>query len=126
MAPYLSELKDCLEGKRLACTVPLDLHGTPFQVSVWKAISTIPYGRTMTYSGIAEIIGKPEAVRAVGAATGANPIAFLIPCHRVLGKNGGLTGYRGGLDVKSRLLKLESEGQHSTEMVPHPTVSTLL
>ena len=108
LAPYLRELKEYLEGKRQQFSVPLDLRGTPFQVAVWKSLLQIPYGQWTTYSDIAASIGRPSAVRAVGAAIGANPIPFVIPCHRVIGKNGKLTGYSGGLELKSALLKLEN------------------
>jgi len=107
MQPYLTELKEYLEGKRYDFTVAVDLRGTPFQLSVWEALSKIQHGQSVTYTQIAESIGRPTAVRAVGAAIGANPIPFVIPCHRVIGKNGNLTGYRGGLEVKSALLQLE-------------------
>ncbi|OUM90913.1 MAG: cysteine methyltransferase [Bacillus thermozeamaize] len=108
LEPYLTELKEYLEGKRQKFTVPLDLRGTPFQMSVWKSLLQISYGQWATYSDIAASIGRPSAVRAVGAAIGANPVPFVVPCHRVIGKGGKLTGYRGGLDVKSALLKLEN------------------
>lgn len=105
--PYASELVDYLEGDRKEFTMPLDLYGTEFQQSVWKALLEIPFGQTVTYSNIAERIQKPQAVRAVGTAIGANPILITIPCHRVIGKNGKLTGFRGGLDMKKQLLGLE-------------------
>ncbi len=107
LEPYLNELKEYLEGKRKQFSAPLDLRGTPFQVSVWQSLLKIPYGQLATYADMAASIGQPSAVRAVGAAIGANPIPFVIPCHRVVGKDGKLTGYRGGLDVKSALLRLE-------------------
>jgi len=107
MKPYADELIDYLEGRLQTFTMPLDLHGTPFQQAVWEALIDIPYGKTVSYSDIAESIGKPEAVRAVGAAIGANPILITVPCHRVIGKNGKLTGFRGGLDMKEQLLALE-------------------
>lgn len=107
MEPYAQELIDYMEGKRKEFTMPLDLHGTPFQQSVWKALQEIPYGQTVSYSDIAERIQKPKSVRAVGAAIGANPLLITVPCHRVIGKNGNLTGFRGGLDMKKKLLELE-------------------
>lgn len=107
LEPYLTELREYLEGKRQQFSVPLDLRGTPFQVSVWQSLMKIPYGQSATYSDLAASIGKPSSVRAVGAAIGANPIPFVVPCHRVIGKDGKLTGYRGGLELKSALLKLE-------------------
>ncbi|RUP05154.1 MAG: methylated-DNA--[protein]-cysteine S-methyltransferase [Mycobacterium sp.] len=87
--------------------VPLDLHGTEFQRRVWEALLTIPYGETRSYGQIAEQIGAPGAARAVGLANGHNPIAIIVPCHRVIGAAGKLTGYGGGLDRKQTLLTLE-------------------
>ena len=86
---------------------PLNPQGTPFQLSVWQALTTIPFGETVSYSHIANAINKPKAVRAVGAANGRNPLSIFIPCHRIVGKNGTLTGYAGGLNVKTILLDLE-------------------
>lgn len=85
----------------------LDLQGTPFQTRVWRQLEGIPYGETRSYLQIAEAIGSPKAVRAVGAANGANPIPIVIPCHRVIGASGNLTGYGGGIPLKKRLLTLE-------------------
>ncbi|MFS0690635.1 methylated-DNA--[protein]-cysteine S-methyltransferase [Sporosarcina sp. 179-K 8C2 HS] len=107
MEPYARELIDYVEGKRKEFTIALDLHGTPFQRSVWKALLEIPYGQTVSYSDIAERIQNPKSVRAVGAAIGANPLLITVPCHRVVGKNGSLTGFRGGLEMKKQLLDLE-------------------
>lgn len=107
MYPYEVELKEYFAGERKEFTNPIDYHGTEFQVSVWNALCEIPYGETKSYSEIANHIKKPAAVRAVGAAIGANPLLITVPCHRVVGKNGSLTGYRGGLVMKSKLLKLE-------------------
>jgi methylated-DNA-[protein]-cysteine S-methyltransferase len=87
--------------------VPLAPEGTPFQVQVWRALRGIPYGETMSYGALAQRIGNPKAVRAVGLANGSNPIAIIIPCHRVIGSNGSLTGYGGGLPIKKALLELE-------------------
>ncbi|MDQ0395712.1 methylated-DNA--[protein]-cysteine S-methyltransferase [Labrys monachus] len=89
-------------------TVPLDFRGTAFQQSVWKALLTIPFGETRSYGDIARQIGRPAAVRAVGAANGRNPISIITPCHRVIGANGALTGFAGGLAAKRRLLDMES------------------
>ena len=105
--PYAVELIDYIEGKRKVFTLPLDLHGTAFQQTVWKALQEIPYGQTVSYTDVAESIQKPQAVRAVGTAIGANPVLIIVPCHRVIGKNGKLTGFRGGLDMKEQLLALE-------------------
>lgn len=87
--------------------LPLDLQGTPFQRAVWQALLDLPAGRTGTYGGIATLVGSPTAVRAVGAAVGRNPVSVLVPCHRVLGASGALTGYAGGLDRKRALLRHE-------------------
>ena len=103
------ELKDYLEGSRHQFSIPFDPIGTPFQQAVWQALCSIPYGETKSYAEIAYAIEKPAAVRAVGAAIGANPVLVAIPCHRVIGKNGALTGYRGGLDMKKKLLQLERD-----------------
>jgi methylated-DNA-[protein]-cysteine S-methyltransferase len=88
--------------------LPLAVTGTPFQEQVWTALRTIPYGETWTYRELAEAIGRPTAVRAVGLANGRNPVSIVVPCHRVIGAGGGLTGYGGGLAAKQRLLSLEA------------------
>ena len=95
-------------GERVPFDFPLAPPGTPFQQSVWSALCGIPYGETVSYAEIARRVGRPSAVRAVGAANGRNPIAIVIPCHRVIGTNGTLTGYGGGLDRKRALLLLEA------------------
>lgn len=110
LQPYAIELIEYFQGKRKSFAAPFDYHGTPFQLAVWNALCEIPYGQTQSYSDIANHIQKPAAVRAVGAAIGANPVLITVPCHRVVGKNGSLTGYRGGLEMKTQLLKLEREG----------------
>lgn len=102
-----SQLNAYFNGKRRDFTVPLAPEGTPFQRSVWDALKNIPYGETRSYSEIAAALGKPAACRAVGSANHVNPIPVIIPCHRVIGKNGGLTGYAGGLSIKEKLLALE-------------------
>ena len=94
-------------GTLTAFTVPLDFAGTDFQKSVWQALLTIPFGETRSYTEIARQIGRPGAVRAVGAANGRNPISIIAPCHRVIGSNGALTGFAGGLEAKALLLELE-------------------
>jgi methylated-DNA-[protein]-cysteine S-methyltransferase len=109
LQPYAKELVEYLQGERTSFTVPFDFRGTSFQMAVWNALCEIPYGETQSYSDIANSIQKPASVRAVGAAIGANPILVTVPCHRVIGKNGALTGYRGGLDMKVKLLQLEKE-----------------
>jgi methylated-DNA-[protein]-cysteine S-methyltransferase len=107
--PYTIELAEYFRGQRKTFTMPVDLYGTPFQLSVWNALCEIPYGQTQSYSEIADRIQKPASVRAVGAAIGANPVLIMVPCHRVIGKNGTLTGYRGGLEMKKQLLQLENQ-----------------
>lgn len=109
---YVLELMEYFEGNRKEFSVPFDYHGTPFQVSVWNALCEIPYGETRSYSDIANHIQRPSSVRAVGAAIGANPVLITVPCHRVIGKNGALTGYRGGLEMKTKLLSLEQTSSY--------------
>ena len=101
------QLREYFAGRRRAFDLKLDLAGTPFQRSVWKALLTIPFGQTRTYGEIAKQVGRPSASRAVGAANGQNPVAIVAPCHRVIGSTGALTGFGGGLDVKASLLRLE-------------------
>ena len=101
------QLKAYFEGGLKKFTVPLDFKGTDFQKSVWAALLTIPFGETRSYGEIARQIGRPEASRAVGAANGRNPISIITPCHRVIGGNGRLTGFAGGLEAKDHLLKHE-------------------
>ena len=101
------QLREYFDGGRKAFDLKLDFCGTEFQRKVWHALLTIPYGETRSYSQIAEQIGSPEAVRAVGAANGRNPISIVAPCHRVIGSNGKLTGFAGGLETKAFLLTLE-------------------
>ena len=102
------QLEDYFAGIRREFTIPLEFHGTYFQKSVWMALTRIPFGETRTYSQIAAEIGNPKAVRAVGAANGKNPISIIAPCHRIIGADGSLTGFAGGLDTKAFLLDLES------------------
>jgi methylated-DNA-[protein]-cysteine S-methyltransferase len=102
-----AQLGEYLKGKRKTFDLPLKMNGTAFQVKVWKALQRIPYGKTCSYGEIAAKIGNPKACRAVGMANNRNPIAIIVPCHRVIGKDGSLTGYAGGLDIKKKLLKLE-------------------
>jgi methylated-DNA-[protein]-cysteine S-methyltransferase len=101
------QLNEYLSGDRNAFNLPLAIKGTPFQNQVWHATRGIPYGKTMTYQELAEMIDMPKAIRAVGTANGKNPIYIIIPCHRVIGSNGSLTGYGGGLAMKEKLLRLE-------------------
>jgi methylated-DNA-[protein]-cysteine S-methyltransferase len=102
-----AQLAEYFDGKRTAFDVPLSPRGTDFQLSVWNALQRIPFGETRSYKEIAERVGNPKASRAVGMANNRNPIAVLIPCHRVIGANGGLVGYGGGLPAKRFLLNLE-------------------
>lgn len=101
------QLDEYFAGRRQRFEVRLAPQGTAFQQAVWQALQTIPFGKTSCYSALAAEIARPKAVRAVGAANGANPIAIIIPCHRVIGRDGSLTGYAGGLPRKAQLLKLE-------------------
>ncbi|WP_144510724.1 methylated-DNA--[protein]-cysteine S-methyltransferase [Bacillus sp. FJAT-22090] len=108
LAPYTKEIKEYLDGTLRKFTIPMELKGTEFQLAIWDALMKIPYGEKKTYLQIAQLINNPAAVRAVGAAIGANPVLLTVPCHRVVAKNGALTGYRGGLEMKERLLALEN------------------
>jgi len=101
------EFDEYFRGARTAFDFPIRLEGTPFQMAVWTALIEIPYGQTASYAQLAERIGRPAAARAVGAANGQNPISIVVPCHRLIGAGGGLTGYGWGLDRKRRLLELE-------------------
>lgn len=101
------ELQEYFAGERQQFTVPLAPQGTPFQLAVWQALSDIPYGATCSYRAIATQLDNPKAVRAVGTANGKNPLPIIVPCHRVIGSNGTLTGFTGGLSVKQQLLTLE-------------------
>ncbi|WP_067514632.1 methylated-DNA--[protein]-cysteine S-methyltransferase [Endozoicomonas ascidiicola] len=105
----IKELTDYFSGNLTAFSVTLDLQGTEFQQSVWQALMQVPYGETCSYVDIARKIHRPKASRAVGAANGANPVAIMVPCHRVIGKNGTMTGYAHGLNMKRWLLMLENE-----------------
>ncbi|MFD3500551.1 methylated-DNA--[protein]-cysteine S-methyltransferase [Streptomyces sp. NPDC058676] len=102
------QLNAYFEGELKLFTLELRLHGTPFQRSVWEQLQKIPYGETRSYGELADTLGNPTASRAVGLANGRNPVGIIVPCHRVVGANGGLTGYGGGLDRKQRLLDFES------------------
>ncbi|WP_139891536.1 methylated-DNA--[protein]-cysteine S-methyltransferase [Bacillus sp. D386] len=103
------QLEEYFKGERQQFSVKLNPHGTPFQQSVWKELLQIPYGETRSYKQVAERIGNPSASRAVGMANNKNPIFIIVPCHRVIGSSGKLVGYGGGIDIKERLLKLESK-----------------
>lgn len=101
------ELSEYFAGKRKVFTVPLSLSGTGFRLKVWKALTDIPYGETRSYADIAKAVGSPKSCRAVGGANHHNPVSIIVPCHRVIGADGTLTGYGGGLEIKEYLLKLE-------------------
>jgi methylated-DNA-[protein]-cysteine S-methyltransferase len=108
-APIRAQLEEYFAGERVAFDVPLDLEGTPFRRTVWSALREIPYGATVSYGELARQLGVPNASRAVGAANGSNPISIIVPCHRVIGSGGDLTGYAGGLERKRFLLRHEAE-----------------
>lgn len=101
------QLDQYFSGKRHTFDLPLSPHGTDFQLRVWKALQTIPYGQTISYAELARRVGNPKASRAVGLANGRNPLSIIVPCHRVIGADGSLTGYGGGLAIKEFLLRLE-------------------
>ena len=103
----LRQLRAYFRGELKKFDLRLEMQGTEFQKSVWEELRKIPYGETRSYGQVAEIIGNPKAMRAVGAANGQNPIAIVVPCHRVIGSSGSLTGFGGGMDCKKRLLELE-------------------
>lgn len=104
-----TQLFEYIDGKRRTFDLPLAPKGTAFQQKVWEALQTIPYGQTFSYKQIAEKVGNPKACRAVGMANNRNPISIIIPCHRVIGSDGSLVGYGGGLDMKALLLNIEKE-----------------
>ncbi len=106
-ASVTRQLEEYFAGRRRQFNLPLDLRGTDFQKRCWQELLKIPYGETRSYREIARAIGKPSAVRAAGLANGQNPIAIVVPCHRVIGSDGSLTGYGGGLGIKRKLLELE-------------------
>jgi len=104
----IREIEEYLDGDRKIFTVPIELYGTKFQVKVWNELLKIPYGETKTYKEIAKSIGNEKACRAVGGANNKNPIPIIVPCHRVIGSNSSLVGYKGGLQIKKALLEVES------------------
>lgn len=110
-----SQVCEYLKGQRRAFDFPYQLHGTEFQKKVWNALSQIPYGENRTYKQIAAAVGNPKASRAVGMANNKNPIAIVVPCHRVIGTDGSLVGYAGGLNMKQALLELERNRSASKE-----------
>ena len=117
-APVLDQLADYFAGRRTRLDIPYQIEGTPFQRRVWQELTKIEFGQTRSYLSLAQAIGLPEAVRAVGAAIGQNPLAIIVPCHRVIASDGKLTGFAGGLEAKRRLL--EHEGA-----LPRPPLTLL-
>ncbi len=111
----VAQILEYLEGKRVEFDLPLDLRGTDFQLQVWAALREIPYGETRTYREIARAVGRPAAVRAVGAANGANPLSLVVPCHRVVAAGGKLGGYGGGLELKARLIAMEQASRPAAD-----------
>lgn len=107
ISPVIQQLREYFSGQRVSFELPLDLYGTRFQKRVWEALQNIGYGETRSYKEIAQEIGAPKAVRAIGGANNQNPLPIIIPCHRVIGSNGNMVGYGGGLDKKATLLQLE-------------------
>ena len=118
LAPYLEQFEAYFAGRLRRFTLPLAARGTPFQQSVWRALCDIPYGETVSYLEIAQAIGNPKAVRAVGAANGRNPLSIIVPCHRVIGSSGALTGYAGGIPIKRWLLALEQQTADDFVLTP--------
>jgi O-6-methylguanine DNA methyltransferase len=112
LAPYIRELKEYFAGERRRFSLSLDLRGTGFQLACWHALLEIPYGETRSYRDIAQAIGHPHAYRAVGMSNNRNPVAIVVPCHRVIASSGSLCGYGGGLDIKQKLLDLEKDSLH--------------
>jgi methylated-DNA-[protein]-cysteine S-methyltransferase len=108
LAQARGQLAEYFAGQRTSFDLPLAPAGTPFQQAVWRALLEVPFGATSTYGAIARAVGRPAAVRAVGSAVGANPLGIVVPCHRIIGRDGTLTGYAGGLERKAKLLALES------------------
>lgn len=107
MRPYAQQLEEYFAGARREFSFALDLRGTDFQLACWRALLAIPYGQTRTYGDIARAVGRPHGFRAVGMANNRNPLAIVVPCHRVIASDGTLCGYGGGLDIKRKLLELE-------------------
>lgn len=115
-----NQLAEYFTGQRTSFEVELDLHGTAFQVQVWKQLLRIPYGKLRTYGQVAKAMRKPRATRAVGQAAGHNPIPILVPCHRVVGKGGSLVGFAGGISTKARLLRLEGHTLGESTRIEEP------
>jgi methylated-DNA-[protein]-cysteine S-methyltransferase len=112
------QLTEYFAGRRTVFTVPLAPRGTSFQQAVWRLLRTIPFGETRTYAQLAKQLGSPTATRAVGAANGRNPISIIVPCHRIIGSSGKLTGFAGGLEAKAHLLDLESSNRRTQLQIP--------
>ena len=119
-----TQLEEYFSGERRAFDLNLQLRGTPFQLRVWTALSEIPYGEVVSYSELARRVDRPSSVRAVAMANARNPLMIIVPCHRVVGSNGSLTGYAGGLDVKRRLLEIEGLDVRSDNVVAEIAPST--
>lgn len=117
-AAVMAELEEYFAGRRRTFTVPLDLRGTDFQLRCWKALVEIRYGQTITYAQLARRVGSPRGFRAVGMANHDNPVAIIVPCHRVLASDGTLGGYGGGLDIKRALLELEGALPRTLNLLP--------
>jgi O-6-methylguanine DNA methyltransferase len=109
-AAYVQQLREYLQGARKQFELPLDLRGTEFQMKCWNALLQIPYGKTASYADVARLVGSPRGFRAVGMANNRNPVAIVVPCHRVVETNGKMGGYGGGIPVKEWLLRLENRG----------------
>jgi methylated-DNA-[protein]-cysteine S-methyltransferase len=122
-AAAIRQLDEYSAGQRRNFELALDVHGTPFQLRVWQVLRAIPYGRTVSYGVLAAHIGQPGASRAVGAANHANPLPIVIPCHRVIGADGSMTGFGGGIEIKRRLLQFEVDQVEPREFRLEPTVS---
>ncbi len=119
-AEVRKQIRDYFSGRKKSFPSPLAARGTPFQTSVWRAMLRIPFGQTRTYGEIAREIGRPQACRAVGQASGANPVCLLIPCHRIIGTDGSLTGFAFGRETKRRLLEHEGALRRTTKNKPRP------
>ncbi|MCU4162654.1 methylated-DNA--[protein]-cysteine S-methyltransferase [Marinilabiliaceae bacterium A049] len=117
IASTILQLEEYFAKDRITFDLPIEFAGTSFQKSVWETLQTIPYGQTETYLGLSRRLGNEKAIRAVASANGANAISIIIPCHRIIGSNGELTGYAGGLHAKKRLLQLENVSNISTQQL---------
>lgn len=118
-----AQLDEYFAGRRRSFDLPLSPQGTAFQLSVWNALAAIPYGQTLSYAGLAARVGRPSAMRAVGAANGRNPLPIVLPCHRVIGADGSLTGFGGGLPTKQFLLKLEGALPAEFDLFPQASAA---